>query len=170
MRHITGLVPVKMPQDFVTSLYHSHDLLSIFLVSLFLHSRKWYEDGVTLLILITVFVVLPLALLPKIGMYYLKSLLFCMCICLRVSPVYLYKFVCFSFSGFLGYTSSLAFLFMLFFTVVVSTYICYSVFLSQPHVDVLFSVTGGDKKMVRSLPTASQFNCEPGKDHTPLDN
>ncbi|XP_055026015.1 probable sodium-coupled neutral amino acid transporter 6 [Misgurnus anguillicaudatus] len=50
-------------------------------------SGKWYEDGVILLILITVFVVLPLALLPKIG--------------------------------FLGYTSSLAFLFMLFFTVVV---------------------------------------------------
>ncbi|XP_056617432.1 probable sodium-coupled neutral amino acid transporter 6 [Triplophysa dalaica] len=50
-------------------------------------SGKWYEDGVTLLILITIFVVLPLALLPKIG--------------------------------FLGYTSGLAFLFMLFFTVVV---------------------------------------------------
>ncbi|XP_014066203.1 probable sodium-coupled neutral amino acid transporter 6 [Salmo salar] len=47
----------------------------------------WYEDGKTLLILVTVCVVLPLALLPKIG--------------------------------FLGYTSSLAFLFILFFTVVV---------------------------------------------------
>uniref|UniRef100_A0AAY4CF28 Amino acid transporter transmembrane domain-containing protein n=1 Tax=Denticeps clupeoides TaxID=299321 RepID=A0AAY4CF28_9TELE len=47
----------------------------------------WYENGVLLLILVTVCVVLPLALLPKIG--------------------------------FLGYTSSLAFLFMLFFTVVV---------------------------------------------------
>ncbi|KAJ7990773.1 hypothetical protein DPEC_G00290390 [Dallia pectoralis] len=47
----------------------------------------WYEDGRTLLILVTVFVVLPLALLPRIG--------------------------------FLGYSSSLAFLFMLFFTVVV---------------------------------------------------
>ncbi|XP_023842468.1 probable sodium-coupled neutral amino acid transporter 6 [Salvelinus sp. IW2-2015] len=47
----------------------------------------WYEDGKTLLILMTVCVVLPLALLPKIG--------------------------------FLGYTSSLAFLFILFFTVVV---------------------------------------------------
>ncbi|CAB1335277.1 unnamed protein product [Coregonus sp. 'balchen'] len=47
----------------------------------------WYEDGNTLLILVTVCVVLPLALLPKIG--------------------------------FLGYTSSLAFLFILFFTVVV---------------------------------------------------
>lgn len=50
-------------------------------------SGKWFEDGVTLLILVTVIVVLPLALLPKIG--------------------------------FLGYTSSLAFVFMLFFTVVV---------------------------------------------------
>ncbi|XP_067277318.1 probable sodium-coupled neutral amino acid transporter 6 [Pseudorasbora parva] len=50
-------------------------------------SGKWFEDGVTLLILVTVIVVLPLALLPKIG--------------------------------FLGYTSGLAFLFMLFFTVVV---------------------------------------------------
>lgn len=50
-------------------------------------SGKWFENGVTLLILVTVIIVLPLALLPKIG--------------------------------FLGYTSSLAFLFMLFFTVVV---------------------------------------------------
>ncbi|ROL49640.1 putative sodium-coupled neutral amino acid transporter 6 [Anabarilius grahami] len=50
-------------------------------------SGKWFENGVTLLILVTVIVVLPLALLPKIG--------------------------------FLGYTSSIAFLFMLFFTVVV---------------------------------------------------
>uniref|UniRef100_A0A8C2F7I8 Solute carrier family 38 member 6 n=1 Tax=Cyprinus carpio TaxID=7962 RepID=A0A8C2F7I8_CYPCA len=48
---------------------------------------KWFEDGVTLLIIVTLIVVLPLALLPKIG--------------------------------FLGYTSSLAFVFMLFFTVVV---------------------------------------------------
>ncbi|KAL0969040.1 hypothetical protein UPYG_G00221900 [Umbra pygmaea] len=47
----------------------------------------WYEDGRTLLVLVTVCVVLPLALLTKIG--------------------------------FLGYSSSLAFLFMLFFTVVV---------------------------------------------------
>ncbi len=29
--------------------------------------RKWFEDGVTLLILVTLIVVLPLALLPKIG-------------------------------------------------------------------------------------------------------
>ncbi|XP_042593186.1 probable sodium-coupled neutral amino acid transporter 6 isoform X4 [Cyprinus carpio] len=50
-------------------------------------SGKWFEDGVTLLIIVTLIVVLPLALLPKIG--------------------------------FLGYTSSLAFVFMLFFTVVV---------------------------------------------------
>ncbi|XP_067242602.1 probable sodium-coupled neutral amino acid transporter 6 [Chanodichthys erythropterus] len=50
-------------------------------------SGKWFENGVTLLILVTVIIVLPLALLPKIG--------------------------------FLGYTSSIAFLFMLFFTVVV---------------------------------------------------
>ncbi|KTF74846.1 hypothetical protein cypCar_00019720 [Cyprinus carpio] len=49
-------------------------------------SGKWFEDGVTLLIIVTLIVVLPLALLPKIG--------------------------------FLGYTSSLAFVFMLFFTVV----------------------------------------------------
>ncbi|KAK2896851.1 hypothetical protein QQF64_005562 [Cirrhinus molitorella] len=48
---------------------------------------KWFENDVTLLILVTLIVVLPLALLPKIG--------------------------------FLGYTSSLAFIFMLFFTVVV---------------------------------------------------
>ncbi|XP_073691066.1 probable sodium-coupled neutral amino acid transporter 6 [Garra rufa] len=48
---------------------------------------KWFEDGVTLLILVTLIIVLPLALLPKIG--------------------------------FLGYTSSIAFIFMLFFTVVV---------------------------------------------------
>lgn len=47
----------------------------------------WYQDGRTLLIMVTVFVVLPLALLPRIG--------------------------------FLGYTSSIAFLFMLYFTVVV---------------------------------------------------
>lgn len=50
-------------------------------------SGKWFENGVILLILVTVIVVLPLALLPKIG--------------------------------FLGYTSSIAFIFMLFFTVVV---------------------------------------------------
>ncbi|RXN17579.1 putative sodium-coupled neutral amino acid transporter 6 [Labeo rohita] len=48
---------------------------------------KWFENGTILLILVTLIVVLPLALLPKIG--------------------------------FLGYTSSLAFIFMLFFTVVV---------------------------------------------------
>ncbi|XP_031436217.1 probable sodium-coupled neutral amino acid transporter 6 isoform X2 [Clupea harengus] len=52
------------------------------------HTRDvWYEDGTILIILVTVCVVLPLAILPKIG--------------------------------FLGYTSILAFLFMLFFTVVV---------------------------------------------------
>uniref|UniRef100_A0A668AJL7 Solute carrier family 38 member 6 n=1 Tax=Myripristis murdjan TaxID=586833 RepID=A0A668AJL7_9TELE len=49
--------------------------------------NAWYEDGRTLLILVTLCVVLPLAILPKIG--------------------------------FLGYTSSLAFFFMLYFTVVV---------------------------------------------------
>ncbi|KAK7904373.1 hypothetical protein WMY93_016980 [Mugilogobius chulae] len=47
----------------------------------------WYEDGRLLLILITLCVVLPLAILPKVG--------------------------------FLGYTSGLAFLFMLYFTAVV---------------------------------------------------
>ncbi|XP_027023344.2 probable sodium-coupled neutral amino acid transporter 6 isoform X4 [Tachysurus fulvidraco] len=50
-------------------------------------SGVWYENGVVLLILVTLCVVFPLALLPKIG--------------------------------FLGYSSSLSFLFMLFFTVVV---------------------------------------------------
>uniref|UniRef100_A0AAX7SXT0 Amino acid transporter transmembrane domain-containing protein n=1 Tax=Astatotilapia calliptera TaxID=8154 RepID=A0AAX7SXT0_ASTCA len=49
--------------------------------------NAWYEDGRLLLIIITLCVVLPLSLLPKIG--------------------------------FLGYTSSLAFLFMLYFAVVV---------------------------------------------------
>ncbi|XP_077411736.1 putative sodium-coupled neutral amino acid transporter 6 [Vanacampus margaritifer] len=47
----------------------------------------WYEDGTLLLMLVTVCVVLPLAILPKIG--------------------------------FLGYTSSLAFFFMLYFAIVV---------------------------------------------------
>ncbi|XP_072314449.1 probable sodium-coupled neutral amino acid transporter 6 isoform X2 [Eucyclogobius newberryi] len=47
----------------------------------------WYEDGRLLLILITICVVLPLAILPRVG--------------------------------FLGYTSGLAFLFMLYFTTVV---------------------------------------------------
>uniref|UniRef100_A0A8C6T6B9 Solute carrier family 38 member 6 n=1 Tax=Neogobius melanostomus TaxID=47308 RepID=A0A8C6T6B9_9GOBI len=47
----------------------------------------WYEDGRILLIIITLGVVLPLAILPRVG--------------------------------FLGYTSGLAFLFMLYFTVVV---------------------------------------------------
>ncbi|XP_030627785.1 putative sodium-coupled neutral amino acid transporter 6 [Chanos chanos] len=50
-------------------------------------SGEWYENGNYLLLLVTLCVVLPLAILPKIG--------------------------------FLGYTSSLAFLFMLFFAVVV---------------------------------------------------
>ncbi|XP_030574644.1 putative sodium-coupled neutral amino acid transporter 6 [Archocentrus centrarchus] len=49
--------------------------------------NAWYEDGRLLLILVTLCVVLPLSMLPKIG--------------------------------FLGYTSSLAFLFMLYFAVVV---------------------------------------------------
>uniref|UniRef100_A0A7N9ARR5 Solute carrier family 38 member 6 n=2 Tax=Mastacembelus armatus TaxID=205130 RepID=A0A7N9ARR5_9TELE len=49
--------------------------------------NAWYEDGRLLLILITLCVVLPLAILPKIG--------------------------------FLGYTSSLAFFFMLYFTLVI---------------------------------------------------
>lgn len=57
----------------------------------FLHSENtrtvWYEDGNILLIIITICVVLPLAILPRVG--------------------------------FLGYTSGLAFLFMLYFTVVV---------------------------------------------------
>ncbi|XP_053476187.1 probable sodium-coupled neutral amino acid transporter 6 isoform X3 [Ictalurus furcatus] len=52
------------------------------------HSGVWYENGVVLLILVTVCVVFPLALLPKIG--------------------------------FLGYSSSLSFFFMLFFAVVIS--------------------------------------------------
>uniref|UniRef100_A0A1A8USV9 Solute carrier family 38, member 6 n=1 Tax=Nothobranchius furzeri TaxID=105023 RepID=A0A1A8USV9_NOTFU len=47
----------------------------------------WYENGKLLLVMITVFVVLPLSLLPKIG--------------------------------FLGYTSSISFIFILYFTVVV---------------------------------------------------
>ncbi|XP_061552102.1 probable sodium-coupled neutral amino acid transporter 6 isoform X2 [Phycodurus eques] len=49
--------------------------------------EAWYEDGRLLLILVSLCVVLPLAILPKIG--------------------------------FLGYTSSLAFFFMLYFTIVV---------------------------------------------------
>uniref|UniRef100_A0A3Q2P494 Solute carrier family 38 member 6 n=1 Tax=Fundulus heteroclitus TaxID=8078 RepID=A0A3Q2P494_FUNHE len=49
--------------------------------------NAWYEDGRVLLIIVTVCVVVPLAMLPKIG--------------------------------FLGYTSSLAFIFLLYFTVVV---------------------------------------------------
>ncbi|XP_054909388.1 probable sodium-coupled neutral amino acid transporter 6 [Poeciliopsis prolifica] len=49
--------------------------------------NAWYEDGRLLLIIITLCIVMPLAMLPKIG--------------------------------FLGYTSSLAFIFMLYFTVVV---------------------------------------------------
>ncbi|XP_017319023.1 probable sodium-coupled neutral amino acid transporter 6 isoform X3 [Ictalurus punctatus] len=52
------------------------------------HSGVWYENGVVLLILVTVCVVFPLALLPKIG--------------------------------FLGYSSSVSFFFMLFFAVVIS--------------------------------------------------
>uniref|UniRef100_A0A8C2ZJV3 Solute carrier family 38 member 6 n=1 Tax=Cyclopterus lumpus TaxID=8103 RepID=A0A8C2ZJV3_CYCLU len=49
--------------------------------------HAWYEDGRLLLVLVTLCVVLPLAMLPKIG--------------------------------FLGYTSSIAFFFMLYFTIVV---------------------------------------------------
>ncbi|KAG7509818.1 putative sodium-coupled neutral amino acid transporter 6 [Solea senegalensis] len=49
--------------------------------------NTWYEDGRMLLIVVTICVVLPLSILPKIG--------------------------------FLGYTSSIAFFFMLYFTVVV---------------------------------------------------
>lgn len=78
--------------------------------------RKWFENGVTLLILVTVIVVLPLALLPKIGEYHqglFFSILF-MCVRECISLVSVFS------SGFLGYTSSIAFLFMLFFTVVVS--------------------------------------------------
>ncbi|PNJ70654.1 SLC38A6 isoform 14, partial [Pongo abelii] len=51
------------------------------------YSRYWYLDGQTLLIIICVGIVFPLALLPKIG--------------------------------FLGYTSSLSFFFMMFFALVV---------------------------------------------------
>ncbi|KAG7238496.1 hypothetical protein INR49_030769 [Caranx melampygus] len=54
----------------------------------------WYHDGRLLLIIVTLCVVLPLAMLPKIDM----SL---------------------AVTGFLGYTSSLAFLFMLYFAVVI---------------------------------------------------
>nr|XP_033706971.1 probable sodium-coupled neutral amino acid transporter 6 isoform X2 [Tursiops truncatus] len=52
------------------------------------HSGSWYLDGETLLIIICVAIVFPLALLPKIG--------------------------------FLGYTSSLSFFFMVFFALVIS--------------------------------------------------
>ncbi|XP_011725877.2 solute carrier family 38 member 6 isoform X2 [Macaca nemestrina] len=52
------------------------------------YSRYWYLDGQTLLIIICVGIVFPLALLPKIG--------------------------------FLGYTSSLSFFFMMFFALVIS--------------------------------------------------
>uniref|UniRef100_A0A8C2ZJJ2 Solute carrier family 38 member 6 n=1 Tax=Cyclopterus lumpus TaxID=8103 RepID=A0A8C2ZJJ2_CYCLU len=51
--------------------------------------HAWYEDGRLLLVLVTLCVVLPLAMLPKIG--------------------------------FLGYTSSIAFFFMLYFTIVVTS-------------------------------------------------
>ncbi|XP_035247401.1 probable sodium-coupled neutral amino acid transporter 6 isoform X3 [Anguilla anguilla] len=62
------------------------DCLSAF-VSLSLYRNPWYLNGWVLLMLVMFCVVLPLAMLPKIG--------------------------------FLGYTSSLAFVFMLFFTAVV---------------------------------------------------
>uniref|UniRef100_A0A3Q2LC84 Solute carrier family 38 member 6 n=1 Tax=Equus caballus TaxID=9796 RepID=A0A3Q2LC84_HORSE len=52
------------------------------------YSRSWYLDGQTLLIIICIGIVFPLALLPKIG--------------------------------FLGYTSSLSFFFMVFFALVIS--------------------------------------------------
>uniref|UniRef100_A0A8C1QPD9 Solute carrier family 38 member 6 n=2 Tax=Cyprinus carpio TaxID=7962 RepID=A0A8C1QPD9_CYPCA len=52
-------------------------LCAILKCILFSVLRKWFEDGVTLLILVTLIVVLPLALLPKIGFLgYTSSLAF----------------------------------------------------------------------------------------------
>uniref|UniRef100_A0A672ZM79 Solute carrier family 38 member 6 n=1 Tax=Sphaeramia orbicularis TaxID=375764 RepID=A0A672ZM79_9TELE len=66
--------------------YISPTFINLYLLDFFFRGA-WYEDGRLLLIIITLCIVLPLSILPKIG--------------------------------FLGYTSSLAFFFMVYFTVVI---------------------------------------------------
>lgn len=74
--------------------------------------HAWYDDGWLLLIIIAVCVVLPLAMLPKIGEELVQF------------SVWIHWSGPFSpvstFTGFLGYTSSLSFFFVLYFVVVVS--------------------------------------------------
>lgn len=55
------------PQNFEKCVHLLHFATSCHLFSV---HRKWFENGVTLLILVTVIIVLPLALLPKIGEYH----------------------------------------------------------------------------------------------------
>ncbi|XP_077394692.1 putative sodium-coupled neutral amino acid transporter 6 [Festucalex cinctus] len=84
--------------------------------------EAWYEDGTLLLLLVTLCVVLPLAILPKIG--------------------------------FLGYTSSLAFFFMLYFAIVVVVK-KWSVPCPLPHNVTMFMGT------YRQVSNSSDAECTP---------
>lgn len=77
--------------------------------------NAWYEDGRLLLILIAFCVVLPLAMSPKIG----KQLAEAASGFPWFELSFLITFVSTP-AGFLGYTSSVAFFFVLYFVVVVS--------------------------------------------------
>lgn len=77
--------------------------------------NAWYEDGRLLLILIAFCVVLPLAMSPKIG----KQLAEAASRFPWFELSFLIRFVSTP-AGFLGYTSSVAFFFILYFVVVVS--------------------------------------------------
>lgn len=77
--------------------------------------NAWYEDGRLLLIIIALSIVLPLAMLPKIGQNLVVN---------HFDPLPVVSIVLFwpvsTFTGFLSYTSSLSFFFVLYFVVVVS--------------------------------------------------
>lgn len=146
------------PQNFEKCV-HLHFVMHFFSV---LH-RKWFENGVTLLILVTVIVVLPLALLPKIGEYHQGLFFSIMFVCERM---HIFGFCLLRFPGIhqqyciplhvVFYCSGE--LFSLYLSVFPSLYLS--------HVDVFISLTGGGKKMVHSLSAAIELHCEPGKDHT----
>lgn len=76
--------------------------------------NAWYEDGRLLLILITLCVVLPLSILPKIGKRVAREA------STFAGLTHFSPDLSLNLAGFLGYTSSVAFLFVLYFVVVVS--------------------------------------------------
>lgn len=93
-------------------------MLGLFIMSAHLFYRSpWYENGRLLLLIIGLCVVLPLAMLPKIGKKLVQLSVWRRC---SDGGIVLFHQFLSSITGFLGYTSSLSFFFVLYFVVVVS--------------------------------------------------